>query len=118
MESPVFTRPTDGLYQDRQNLDVLINSLSTSILHYHELKRQGLNIHLGKLTAMNPNAILNRGYNITLKLPDSQLITSVDSVEPSDRVMLIMKDGDLKCVVEEKSKKDPKYEVSNQDNNL
>ena len=109
LESPVFIRPTDKIIQNRQNLDILTNTLSTNILHYHELKRTGLNYFVGKLSTLNPHAILNRGYSITLKLPENKLISSIDSIIVKDKIKLIMKDGDLKCEVEEKSKKMVKY---------
>jgi exodeoxyribonuclease VII large subunit len=109
LESPVFIRPTDKINLNRQNLDILINTLSTNILHYHELKRTGLNYFSGKLSTLNPHAILNRGYSIPLKLPENELISSIDSIVVKDKIKLIMKDGDVKCEVEEKSKKEEKY---------
>jgi exodeoxyribonuclease VII large subunit len=102
LESPVFTRPKDGINQHRQFLDTLISSFTTNIRHYHEIKTGNLENYLGKLTAMNPTAILNRGYCMTLKLPENKLISSITTVSEKDKVKLILKDGALKCEIEEK----------------
>ena len=51
---------------------------------------------------MNPKAILNRGYSITLKLPEQRLISSIESLEKKDKIRLILKDGAVKCEVEDK----------------
>ena len=106
LESPVFTRPTDKIAQHRQYLDIVINNLSTNISHYYDKKRLFLTNNIGKLTALNPKAILNRGYSMTLKLPENRLISSVTDVDFKDKLKLILKDGSLKVEVEEKLKED------------
>ena len=104
LESPVFTRPTDKLNQHRQYLDMIINNLSTNIVHCFKLKRSMLTNNLGKLSALNPNAILNRGYSMTLKLPENILVSSVTDVNKKDKIKLVLKDGAVKCEVEEEMK--------------
>jgi exodeoxyribonuclease VII large subunit len=106
LESPVFTRPTDKLNQYRQYLDMIINNLSTNIVHCFELKRSMLTNNLGKLSALNPKAILNRGYSMTLKLPENILVSSVTDVTEKDKIKLVLKDGAVKCEVEEEMKDD------------
>ena len=102
LESPVFTRPKDRINQHRQYLDTITSSFSTNLRHYYKIKRSNLDNNLGKLTAMNPTAILNRGYSMTLKLPENKLISSIGTVSEKDKIKLILRDGALKCVIEEK----------------
>ncbi len=104
LESPVFTRPMDRIDQQKQYLDNLINILSSNIRHYYQLKRSLMETNLGKLSALNPEAILDRGYSMTIKLPENKLITTVDAVAKKDKLKLILKDGKVKCEVEEKVK--------------
>jgi exodeoxyribonuclease VII large subunit len=102
LQSPAFTRPKDKLNFNRINLDNLTNSLSIYITNYYNLHRSNLKNYVGKLIALNPKAILGRGYSMTLKLPSQQLITSVDQVEKNDILKIILSDGGLTCDVEEK----------------
>ena len=106
LESPVFIRPTDRIIQYRQNLDSIISKISITITSYHKIKRSNLENILGKLTALDPKAILNRGYSMTLKLPDLELVSSVENVIEKDKLKLIMKDGEIKCEVKGKMKKE------------
>lgn len=106
LESPVFTRPTDRINQQKQNLDNILSMLSSNIIHFYDQKRSLLTNNLGKLSALNPKAILNRGYSMTIKLPENKLISSVTAVSEKDLLKLILKDGSIKCEVEEKLKKE------------
>jgi exodeoxyribonuclease VII large subunit len=105
LESPAITRPKDWIGQLRQYLDTVINNFSVNITHYHEKRRSILDNNLGKLSALNPDAILGRGYSMTLKLPENVLISSISDVSKADKLKLILKDGDVRCEVEDKFEK-------------
>ncbi len=102
LESPVFIRPLDGIDHQKQTLDHLINDISSNIFHYYELKRSKLTNNLAKLSALSPKAILNRGYSMTIKLPENKLISSVEAVSIKDKIKLILKDGSVKCEIKDK----------------
>ncbi len=104
LQSPVFTRPTDRIDFYKQNLDNLMNLFSNNMVSFYKLKRLILKNSTGKLTALDPTAILNRGYSITLKLPEQKLVSSVDTIAEKDQLKLILKDGAVRCVVGEKLK--------------
>ena len=86
----------------RQNLDNYFDKLSKNISNYYKLKRSNLDNYFGKLAALNPDAILGRGYSITMKLPDQTLVSSVEKINEEDFVKVIFKDGTIKCFVKEK----------------
>jgi exodeoxyribonuclease VII large subunit len=102
LESPAFRRPLDRTNQLRQNLDNVYTSLITNVSNYLGLKRTNLDLNLGKLTALNPSAILGRGYCMTIKLPDQKLVSSVKDISIPDSVKVVFKDGAVRCIVEEK----------------
>jgi exodeoxyribonuclease VII large subunit len=102
LESPVIVRPLDRTNLLRQNLDNINASLSANITNYLGSKRAILDLNLGKLSALNPTAILGRGYCMTLKLPGQKLVSSIEDMSISDNVKVIFKDGAVRCNVEEK----------------
>lgn len=62
-----FRKPQDMIYQKIQRLDELQRNISVTMSHYLKLFRSNTD-HLQKqLHAMNPTAILNRGYSICYK---------------------------------------------------
>jgi exodeoxyribonuclease VII large subunit len=104
LDSPVFTRPTDRIDQYHQTLDNLVSAFSSNMTNYHKLKLSYMENITGKLSTLDPKAILNRGYSMTLKLPEEVLVSSTDAVTDHDKLKLILKDGAVKCEVEEKIK--------------
>ncbi|ANT57199.1 exodeoxyribonuclease VII large subunit [Bacillus sp. FSL R5-0820] len=55
---------------------------------------------LGKLNALNPLQVMERGYSLAYK--EDELIKSVNQVETKDQLTITMKDGRLICEVIEK----------------
>ena len=49
----------------------------------------------GKLSSVNPTAILERGYAIPYSLPDGRNLKSVRNVDKGDRFALHFSDGEL-----------------------
>jgi exodeoxyribonuclease VII large subunit len=66
------------------------------------LKEKGLVLDLlsGKIKALGPYSVLERGYSITMKLPEKMTIRSVSGLEIGDKVRVVLNDGELDCSVE------------------
>ena len=60
-----------------------------------------LDNNIGKLSALSPRAILNRGYTMTLKLPEESLVSSVSVIDKKEKLKIILKDGVVRCEVDE-----------------
>jgi len=56
----------------------------------------------GKLDTVSPLGTLSRGYSITLKLPDKTTVRSINEVEKSDELQILVNDGKIKCNVNDK----------------
>lgn len=74
--------------------------LNRSLQQSLEIRRQNLKGILGKLSALSPLAILERGYSITRKLPLLQIVKAFDEVQVGDRVEIKLYRGTLLCGVE------------------
>lgn len=62
------------------------------------------------LDAVNPLAILKRGYSISMKLPEEKVIKSVASVKREDEMKVIVSDGEIFCGVKGTRAKDDRRE--------
>ena len=66
----------------------------------HEQRRARLkNIH-GRLTALDPYAILARGYSVTRLLPDNTIINNVEKLHPGQRLNILFGSGSVEVVIE------------------
>ncbi len=101
LKSPVFLRPKDRINFNRQILDNFTYSLNGNFKNYYNLIKSKLDNSIGKLSALNPSAILNRGYTMTLKLPEESLVSSIKVINKKEKLKLILKDGAVRCEVDE-----------------
>lgn len=64
---------------------------------------------LGKLNALSPLQVMERGYSLAYK--EDELIKSVSQIEEKDQVEVKLKDGVLTCeVLEKRGKKNDRRE--------
>lgn len=87
---------------NRQMLDEVYTGFCTSQKHYLEMSRQRMEKLGGMLDAVNPLATLDRGYSVALKLPEKAIIDQIAAVEVGDGISLIVRDGDIECIVKGK----------------
>jgi len=59
-------------------------------------------IAVGRLNALNPLAILSRGYSITRRLTDGILVKDIKQVDVGHRVAVTLSKGQMVCCVERK----------------
>jgi len=54
-----------------------------------------------KIKALGPYSILNRGYSITMKLPEKRALRSASGLETGERIRVMLSDGEIDCRIEE-----------------
>ncbi|HEX6839080.1 MAG TPA: exodeoxyribonuclease VII large subunit [Polyangia bacterium] len=64
-----------------------------------EKRRRAFGIAVGKLEAMSPLAVLERGYSLT-RTPDGTVVTDAKQVQPGEHVQVRLSHGELDCVVQ------------------
>ncbi len=85
-----------------QYIDELAEKQTASIGRFIEGRQEILNARAGKLDAISPLGTLSRGYSITLRLPQKTIVKSIEDVERSDEVSIIVGDGKIGCIVNDK----------------
>ena len=78
---------TDNLY------DRIVLSYKTCV----EISEKNFSALCGKLSALNPLSVFERGYSATKK--NNKLITSVNNIDKGDKITVRLKDGEIDCEV-------------------
>jgi len=81
------------LMHDRHLLEHVISNL------LHE-KSMCLDLLAEKIKTLGPYSVLERGYSITMKMPDKKAVKSIEGLEKGDAVRVIVYDGELDCRIE------------------
>jgi exodeoxyribonuclease VII large subunit len=97
-----LTDPGRKLRENQQRLDELSIDL---LRRFQECVRQSKNSLMelaGRLSALSPLAVLERGYAIAHKLPGEQIVKSAAALQAGDLIRITFAEGQSFCRVEEK----------------
>ncbi|MGE5842938.1 MAG: exodeoxyribonuclease VII large subunit [Deltaproteobacteria bacterium] len=81
---------------------VEFQSRSMTMMATRKLKDCGMAVSMleQKLKDISPLSVLGRGYSITRKLPEKQVLRSSSQVNEGDRLSVKLAEGELECLVE------------------
>jgi exodeoxyribonuclease VII large subunit len=88
----LLNSPRGRLRTDRQRLDDFTRRAGTAILHRLQLQKAALNSLEQRLAALNPQAVLERGYALVLDRA-GQMVHTVEDVHPGDELRVHVSDG-------------------------
>ena len=92
--------PVNRMVSIRQQLDFKRETLVRAIqgkLREMEMARALIE---KRITDLSPLSVLKRGYSITLKLPEKEILKTASGVEKGDQVQVLLGEGELACRVE------------------
>ncbi len=96
---PVLRRPLTRLHQERQRLDQATRQLTAAAAARVRDRRARLGQLAGRLDALSPLNVLQRGYAIALDA-GGRVVRQAATLAPGDRVQVILHRGRLRAVVE------------------
>lgn len=96
----VFRQLEGKILNMNQTLDALDKYLDINILNILKGIRSDLDKTSGKLSILNPESALERGYGIIMRKSDGRLLTSIKEMQLNDELDIKLKDG--KVIVEVK----------------
>ena len=94
--------PRRKLRENQQSLDELSVDLLRRFQERLRQFRDRLAKDTGRLSALSPLAVLDRGYSITHKLPEEQIVKDAASLNIGDRLRITFAAGKSLCRVEGK----------------
>jgi exodeoxyribonuclease VII large subunit len=98
--------PADLIRKHKEKLQYLECNALNAFKNIMNRSRMRLLQSAAKMTALNPKAILERGYSITRVLPEKRIITDPRAVEIGRNVEVILSKGHLRCRVDGKIQND------------
>lgn len=96
-----YLSPDRRIREYRTTLHRLAGHLNLHFARFLDGCRFRLKECAARLEALNPLAILARGYSVTFRLPDNKVLRRADEVEKGGRVSVMLSQGRLECIVEE-----------------
>ncbi|HWR84236.1 MAG TPA: exodeoxyribonuclease VII large subunit [Candidatus Deferrimicrobium sp.] len=97
---PVISRASDMVLQRQQYLDLLSHRFASAGKNSFTSNRNRLYLCLSRLEALSPLRILARGYSVSRKLPEKNVIKSIATVRPGDKMETIVSDGRVVSQIE------------------
>jgi exodeoxyribonuclease VII large subunit len=97
----VLRQPLNYIIQQEQRIDDLRKDMSVRIGHVMDMYGEKFNRILSKLEVLSPVSILKRGYSITTKLPESDIVKDARLLKTGDVVETRLGAGKFKSRVEE-----------------
>jgi exodeoxyribonuclease VII large subunit len=89
-----------------EDLNVLLEQyarrLAYAIRFYFQSRNAAFRVTLGKLNALNPLDVLERGFSITRKVPGYALVKDVGQVDVGQQVAVTLAKGQMVCRIEGK----------------
>lgn len=92
-------RPLDLVIQRSQRIDELTRRLSESGTHLLENRRLGIGGLIGRLNALNPLAVLERGYAVC-RTTKGKVVRDAGTLSEGDQLSVKFHKGEARCRVE------------------
>jgi len=90
--------PEARIQSDRQRLDEMVNQVQMRLMHHLQIQRTRILSLEQHLTALNPMAVIARGYAVVTQ-PDGEIVRRVNQAVPGDHINIRLSDGSLPAEV-------------------
>jgi exodeoxyribonuclease VII large subunit len=96
--------PSVLIQQHGMKMADLARQIHVRLGHFIELRQAEFNVAIEKLSSLSPLNILARGYSITFKMPQNQIIKDTNSVKIGDTVKTRLHRGELSSQITQVNK--------------
>lgn len=101
---PIFKRPLSLIEESKQIIDEKGIQIKQITINKIEILKREIKGFEGKLNALSPYSILNRGYSITIK--DGKIVSSIKNINYGDIISTIVKDGEINSKIQNKNERE------------
>lgn len=96
-----LSSPLSRVQMQRQTQDEALEGMRIAMSHQAEIRSMRLAGFMHRFNAVNPSAVVNRGYAIVTHLGTGNVITGIQQVVKGDRIHVRVRDGGFNAVAEE-----------------
>ncbi|MGB2705259.1 MAG: exodeoxyribonuclease VII large subunit [Candidatus Omnitrophota bacterium] len=97
----VFKEPFNIVLQHEQELDDLMQEIALKGSYIVKFKTEILNTLVGRLDALSPLGVLNRGYSITMRKKDGKIVKDANVLKKNELIKTKLAKGEVISRVEE-----------------
>ena len=95
MKHHALKTPQVLMQQHQQKVDEYTKALKHSLSYFVNIKKHSLDGVMGKLDALSPVSILERGYSITMTYPENNIIKDASKVKSKTRIKTRLGSGEI-----------------------
>lgn len=95
MKYHALKTPQVLMQQHQQKVDEYTKALKHSLSYFVNIKKHSLDGVMGKLDALSPVSILERGYSITMTYPENNIIKDASKVKSKTRIKTRLGSGEI-----------------------
>jgi len=99
-ETLILNSPSNTIAMQSQQLAFHYRSLTQVLTLLLDRKKGDIRSMMDRLDSLSPLSILRRGYSITRKLPDMNIVKDSEQVKTGDEVNIFLARGTIDCLVE------------------
>jgi exodeoxyribonuclease VII large subunit len=96
-----FASPERHILSERQRLDELARRAQSSLLHRIQLQATHVRGMQRRLEALNPLAVLRRGYAVVTRKEDGSVISRVAQTRPGQKIQIQVSDGQVDAEIKD-----------------
>ncbi|KPA16975.1 exodeoxyribonuclease VII large subunit [Candidatus Magnetomorum sp. HK-1] len=96
----IIAGPQNRVVTSKKELNWRTTAFIRIIEKYYEQHRSRLNNLQGRLNALDPYAILKRGYSVTRALPENTIVKDAENLEPGQHLEIMLASGSIEVTVE------------------
>lgn len=93
--------PLDRLLEKQQQLDELTSGIHNNMRSFLKLMCERSNSYIKRLDTLSPLAVLSRGYSLSMRVLDSEIIKDAENIRVGEQIKTILNKGAYISVVEE-----------------
>ena len=94
-----YASPERKILSERQRVDELSRRAHSSLLHRIQLQSAHINGMQRRLEALNPLAVLARGYAVVTRKEDGSVVSRVEQTRPGEQIQIRVSDGQINAEI-------------------
>jgi exodeoxyribonuclease VII large subunit len=90
----------DNIFQNIQAVDDLHKGLQNSVRRIFDTHLESYRRRTGELGALSPLSVLSRGYSLTHRADNNELVTRAETLSEGEQVRIRLSEGEINCTVD------------------